>query len=479
MAFIWCIILLCEFLRFFAFFLGGYMFEVNNDNWLEILDFFKNEYDISDAGFQTFIEPLQFKSYKDGLITLVFTGPTGAKGINYVNKKYVDFLKVSVFEITKQDVTFKITLPTDEDSVVDEVVKSNSSLDLRIEESNLDPKYTFDTFVVGSNNNAASVTAITVAEAPGEIYNPLYIYGGVGLGKTHILHAIGNYVLKHNKNAKVLYTTSEDFVNEVINLLGRTNKATQEDFQEFRTKYREADVLLIDDIQFFSKKDRCQEELFNIFNELHRRNKQIVITSDRLPREIKDISDRLVNRFEMGLSVDMKNPDYETRMAILKSKASNSPINIPDEVFDYIANNFTSNVRELEGTLNKIDFYAKLNNTSEIDLNFAKSTLKEMIPDDSNKKITCEYIIDVVADHYNIPVSDITSRKRSSNIAWPRQICMYLCSKHTDETQESIAYALNKDNHATISYACKKVTKEIKNNKETAMLIEQLEKKIL
>ena len=452
------------------------MIELDNSKWLEILDFFKNEYDITTVTFSTFIEPLEFVSYEDGILTLRFTSPN-SKIIQYIKKKYLDLLKVSVSEKTGETVQINIINSSDEDSSIIEETTNNSRLEARILESNLDKKYTFDTFVAGSNNNAAKVTAVAVAEAPGEIYNPLYIYGGVGLGKTHILHSIGNHVLANNEDAKVLYTTSENFINEVIdNLAG--NRTNQEDIKEFRHKYRGVDVLLIDDIQFFSNKDRCQEELFNIFNELHMKNKQIVITSDRLPKEIEDISDRLINRFEMGLSVDMKNPDYETRMAILKNKSKTFNIEIEPEALSFIANNFTSNVRELQGALNNVTAMAKVERLKVIDEDFVKQTLKDTLNPDKEPVITCKQIIEVVADHFNITNSDLTSKKRNSDLVYARQICMYLCRKHTDEKLITIAKDFNKNSHRTVIYSYDSIKEQLLTDTKLQKDIDVIQKKI-
>ncbi len=453
------------------------MIELDNSKWLEIIDFFKNEYDIANVTFSVFIEPLEFISYKDGVITLCYSGQTSSNLVQYIEKKYLALLKASAFEVTGENVRFNIIMPEDKDTPVIEASSVDSKLDARIQESNLDKKYTFDTFVVGANNNAAKVTAMAVAEAPGEIYNPLYIYGGVGLGKTHIIHSIGNHVLANNEDAKVLYTTSENFVNQVIDLLGVKN-TEQEDFKEFRRKYRNVDVLLIDDIQFFANKDRCQEELFNIFNDLHMKNKQIVLTSDRLPKDIEDISDRLINRFEMGLSVDMKNPDYETRMAILKNKSKSCPIEIEPEALSFIANNFTTNVRELEGSLNNITAFAKIERLKVITEDFAKSILKDRLDPDKEPTITCDQIVEVVADHFNISKADIKSKKRNSDLVNARQICMYLCRKLTDEKLDTIAKELNKKSHRTVLYSYETVQNELLTDAKMQKDINIITKKI-
>ena len=337
----------------------------------------------------------------------------------------------------------------------------------------------------GADTLGAQVTSLAVADSPGEVYNPLFIYGGVGLGKTHLLQSIGNYILKQDKKAKVLYTDTESFTNEVIDLL-RAKQTSQEEIIEFRNKYRNVDVLLIDDIQFISKKDRTQEEIFNIFNNLFLKHKQIVITSDRRPEEIEDIADRLKSRFQQGLTVDMQSPDYETRMAILRKHAESKGYILTDDkddtfsvnflkALDYIATHFVSNVRELEGSLNNVIAFSKINNDSEITAEFAAETLKV---ENKENKITCDYIINIVAEHFQISPADICSKKKSKEIAYPRQVCMYLCRVYTDEKLSTIAAALKKNNHATVSFGYEKIKNEIEEDDNVRNMIDVLKKKI-
>ena len=468
------------------------MLDVLEKKWPEILDFFKKEYDIQDITFETFILPLNIKSYKDRTVKLIFTGKSGSSGLQYINKRYFDFLKISISIVLGEDIDLKILLPGDssleeeEEEETDSVSSINSEdiiVEKRIFESLLDKKYTFDSFVVG-NNAVAQATSLAVADAPGEVHNPLFIYGGVGLGKTHLMQSIGNYVLKANPKAKVLYTTTESFTNEVIDLLGRQKK-NQDEIIEFRNKYRNVDVLLIDDIQFISGKERTQEEIFNIFNELFLKHKQIVFTSDRKPNEIEDIADRLTTRFQQGITVDIQSPDYETRMAILKKHALSQGINVTDdredfdnnnilEALDYIATNFVTNVRELEGSLNNIIAFSKINRVP-ITKKFAMDTLKV---DNSEEKITCQTIINIVAEHFQITAADICSKKRSNDIAFPRQICMYLCRVYTDEKLETIAKYLKKKNHATVSYGYNEIKKSIETDPSIKSTIDILKKKI-
>ena len=460
-----------------------------NEKWPEILDFLKTEYEIQEVAFQTFISPLQVHSFDDNNIALIFTGGSGIGGLSYVNKRYYDFIVLAISLITGHEYNVNIYLPGNIEKSYTNTGNDDSDnladieLEQRVKDANLDKRYTFESFVVG-NNAVAQATSLAVADSPGEAYNPLFIYGGVGLGKTHLMQSIGNFILNNDSNAKVLYTTTESFTNEVIDLLGR-QKTNQDDIIEFRKKYRNVDVLLIDDIQFISKKDRTQEEIFNTINELLLKHKQIVFTSDRKPEEIEDIADRLTSRFQQGLTVDILNPDYETRMAILKKYANTKGVKVTDdmndpdnvriiEALDYIATNFVSNVRELEGSLNNVIAFSKISN-KPISKEFAIETLKV---DNADKKITCESIINTVAEHFQITVSDICSQKRSSEISFPRQICMYLCRIYTDEKLETIGNYLHKKNHATVSYGYNEIKKAIETDSSVKATIEVLKKKI-
>lgn len=457
------------------------MIDILKEKWPDILDFLKNEHDITVVPFNTWILPLKLKSFDNNLVTLVYTGDIGERALPFINRKYLALIKASIGEILNQEVELQIIAEDDsseseEPSSITSISEEKMLLEDRILESNLNKKYTFDSFVVGSNNNIAHATSLAVSEAPGEIYNPLFIYGGVGLGKTHLIQSIGNYVLENNPKAKVLYTTSESFTNEVIDLLGR-NKASQDEIIQFRKKYRSVDVLLIDDIQFISGRDRTQEEVFNIFNELFMKHKQIVLTSDKKPKEMEGIAERLISRFSQGLTVDIQNPDYETRMAILKKKAELAGCKIDESVLDYISNNFVSNVRELEGSLTRVISFSKFSR-KEITIDFAAEVLKDLVSPNNQEIITCDYIISIVADHFRISTSDICSKKKSRDVAYPRQICMYLCRLYTDEKLETIAHILKKDNHATISYGYDKIKKEIETDPSTKNLIDVLKKKI-
>ena len=338
----------------------------------------------------------------------------------------------------------------------------------------LNPKYTFDTFVVGKNNNLAHAASLAVAESPGEIYNPLFIYGGVGLGKTHLMHSVAHFILKNNPSAKILYVTSEKFTNELIDAIRNKNNVST---TEFREKYRNNDVLLIDDIQFIIGKESTQEEFFHTFNALYEAKKQIIISSDRPPREIETLEDRLRSRFEWGLTVDIQPPDYETRMAILRKKEELEGYNIDNEIIKYIATNVKSNIRELEGALTKIVASSKLNN-KEINLELAEEALKDLISPNAAREVTPQLIINVVSEHFGITPLDLIGQKRSKELVFPRQIVMYLCGDMTSESLQNIGKALGGRDHTTIIHGTKKIASELKTDENLKNTIDILKKKI-
>ena len=326
--------------------------------------------------------------------------------------------------------------------------------------ANLNPKYTFDTFVVGSNNRFAHAASVAVAESPGESYNPLFLYGGVGLGKTHLMHSVAHYILKHDPSKKVLYVTSETFTNELIEALKVGKNGNEMAMTSFREKYRNNDVLLIDDIQFIIGKESTQEEFFHTFNNLHLAGKQIIISSDKPPKDMETLEARLRTRFEWGMIADISSPDYETRMAILRKKEELDGLekyHIPDEVMQYIANNIKSNIRELEGSLNKLIALSNLEN-KPIDIPLAAEALKDMISPDDNRAVSPELIIEVVSEHFNVPVAELKGKKRNAEIVLPRQIVMYLCRNMTDTPLKSIGALLGGKDHASISHGVKKLS---------------------
>ena len=452
------------------------MLEEIKEKWDDILLNIKEEHDISEVSYRTWLLPLIPDSVDKDILTILV--PDSAF-ISYVKKKYEFLLKITIEEITgfQCELDFKLKSdvkePEKENRLIN--VTNNTVSQLALQNANLNPRYTFDTFVVGKNNNLAHAASLAVAESPGEIYNPLFIYGGVGLGKTHLMHSVAHFILEQNPNMKVLYVTSESFTNEVIESI-RSGNATA--MTKLREKYRTVDVLMIDDIQFIIGKESTQEEFFHTFNVLHSAGKQIVLSSDKPPKEMETLEERFRSRFDWGLIADIQPPDYETRMAILRknAEACNKPVD--DEIFKYIATNIKSNIRELEGAFNRIIAKSKIENQSEITMELAEDALKDIINPDKPKEITPELIIEVVAEHFGVSPEDITSKKRNSEFVQPRQVVMYLCRKLTDTSYVNIGKLLGKKDHTTIIHGVNKIEDELKNNDELASKVETIKKKI-
>lgn len=452
------------------------MLDIIQERWNEILEKVRIEHSVTEVSFRTWLKPLQVHSVNDNVIILLVSD--AQLGTEFVSKKYSVPLKVAIEEVIGKAFELKFVLPNELNNLSTKqssTTPTNNVPSVNTINPNLNPRYTFDTFVVGANNNLAHAASLAVAESPGEMYNPLFIYGGVGLGKTHLMHSIAHFILEKNPDAKVLYVTSEKFTNELIESIGNKNDNTP---IKFREKYRNIDVLLIDDIQFIIGKERTQMEFFHTFNTLHEAKKQIIISSDKPPKEIETLEERLRSRFEMGLTVDVQSPDYETRMAILRKKEELDGLNIDSNVLEFIAANIKSNIRELEGALTRLVAFSRLNNGREIDVEMAESELKDFIYPNENKKITIELIIDIVSEHYEISPSDILSSKKSKNIAFPRQICMYLCRNLTEFSLEDIGKSLGNRDHTTILYGIQKIEKDIKTDRSLQNTIEVLIKKI-
>lgn len=447
------------------------MLNTIREKWSDILYYLKNEYDISDVSFKTWLLPLEVTAVEDG--TIVIMVPEESIGLSYIKKKYYLPLKVSVSEVTGQDLDIEFILPDQVKEYFTPIPDNQGSQDV-FEKAGLNPKYTFSNFIVGDNNNLAHAASLAVAESPAEIYNPLYIYGGVGLGKTHLMQAIAHFILSADPEKKVLYVTSENFTNEIIDAI--RNGSPQAN-SRFREKYRNADVLLIDDIQFISGKESTQEEFFHTFNDLYEHKKQIIISSDKPPKEIKGLEERLISRFLWGLPIDLQSPNYETRVAILKKKIElEGAPPIPDEVIFYIAANVSSNIRELEGSLTKIIAYSKLT-SSDITLEFAEGVLKDLFTD-SQREITPDNIIKIVAEHFGISVSDLSSKKKSSDVVYPRQLAMYLCRTLTEAALSLIGKKLGNRDHSTVLHGYEKIQSEIDIDEKTKNDVEILKKKI-
>ena len=406
--------------------------------------------------------------------------------VDYINQKYLLPFQVCIAEITGQEFEVKFITVDDSQNInvknQDDTYKKNATQNSIFEQANLNPKYTFDTFVVGGNNNFAHAASLAVSESPGEIYNPLFLYGGVGLGKTHLMHSIAHFILEKDPTKKVLYVTSETFTNELIEALksGKTSGGNELAMTAFREKYRNIDVLLIDDVQFIIGKESTQEEFFHTFNHLHVSGKQIIISSDKPPKDIETLEARLRTRFEWGLIADISSPDYETRMAILRKKEELDGLqkyHISNEVMQYIATNVKSNIRELEGSLNKLIALHKLKN-EEINIMLAAEALKDIVSPNKNRQITPELILEVVSEHFSVSIADLKSGKRNANIANSRQIAMYLCRTMTDTPLKSIGIMLGGRDHSTVSHGVDKVTEDIKTNEALNNTIEIIKKKI-
>lgn len=426
--------------------------------------------EMSQISHKTWIEPLKIASITDNNIVLVSEDSFKR---DMADTKFHDLIMNTFSVILQKNCTVSIVCEdeTPAEKTIPEVqtFSNNNSYSY----TNLNPKYCFSTFVVGDNNRFAHAASLAVAEAPATAYNPLFLYGGVGLGKTHLMHAIGNEVLFNNKNARILYVTSERFTNEFIDALKSAST------EKFRQKYRNIDVLLIDDIQFISGKERIQEEFFNTFNTLRDSGKQIVISSDRPPRDIPLLEDRLKTRFEWGLIADVSMADYETRLAILRKKKDENHLIVDDEILSDIAAKIDSNIRELEGVFNKLVAQSSLTHTP-ITMEMAEKAINDIIRQKASV-ISIEYIQEMICKYFNITVKDLKSSQRSNDIAFPRQIGMYLCRILTNESFPKIGEAFGKRDHTTVMHGYKKIEQEIKQNPEsnTKLIVDSVKKIIL
>ena len=387
-----------------------------------------------------------------------------------IEKRHLPLIRTAIKMVTKNEYDIMITTEEEQNAGNLHNLAAEKPAENELAR-NLNPKYVFDSFVVGNSNRMAHAASLAVAESPAQAYNPLFLYGNSGLGKTHLMHSIGHFILDRNPQAKVLYVTSETFTNELINSI-QNNKN-----EEFRNKYRNIDVLMIDDIQFISKKEGTQEEFFHTFNALYESNKQIIISSDRPPKEIKTLEDRLRSRFEWGLIADVQPPDYETRIAILKKKAERDNLTVPDDVMAYIAKNIASNIRELEGALTRIVAFATLTN-QDISIALAENSLKDIFSENSATPLTPELIQQVVAEYYNIRVEDIQGSKKPKNIAFPRQVSMYLCRKLLDISLPKIGESFGGRDHTTVIYAISKIEKQLESDEGLQKTVHALEKEI-
>ncbi len=441
------------------------MYTDKDDLLAKAKDLLKEE--MTTISYTTWIKNLEIQSIIDDKIVLVA-----------FSKMQKDAIETRLFDLICNTFNF-ITNKNCEIEIIERDSSNSENFNQKREEvsfensenysrSFLNPKYTFDNFVIGNNNKFAQAAAYAVAESPATAYNPLFIYGGVGLGKTHLMHAIGNKIIQKNPNAKVLYVTSENFINELVNSIKDANYKNE----LFRNKYRNIDVLLIDDIQFIAGKKTGQEEFFHTFNALHQNGKQIIISSDRPPRDIPLLEERLKSRFEWGILADISMPDYETRLAILRRKVQADKILIDDYILSVIATKIDSNIRELEGALNKIVAYASLTH-SPITIEIAEKSINDIVLQ-KEKVISSDYIQDVVAKYFNIDKKDLISSKKSNDIAYPRQIAMYLCRNIAGLSLPKIGADFGNRDHTTVMHAVNKIEKEIKEKTNTKLIVESV-----
>lgn len=425
--------------------------------------------DLNPRSYQTWLSPIKVDFEKPNNIILVAPNKFFK---NWLKEHYIDMInqkknKVKGGEKVKIEFSISKDFPKNNQNKAPHKLQriNSSSLNLK-----LNPKFTFDNFVIGPSNRFAHAASLAVAESPAKSYNPLFIYGGVGLGKTHLMQAIVHFVLNNNLSLKAHYISSEDFTNQLINAIQNRNTA------KFREKYRSVDILLIDDIHFIAGKESTQEEFFHTFNKLYDAHKQIVVSSDKPPKEIPTLEERLISRFEWGLVTDIQPPDLETRIAILRKKAQNEPVKISDEVIHFIAGNIITNIRELEGALIRVVAHSTLVG-SEITLDLAKEILKDMVVE-KKQIINIDLIQKTVAQYFDIRLSDMKTKKRTRSVAYPRQIAMFLSKKLTDHSLNEIGDFFGGKDHTTIIYGCRKIKKEINKNSEVEMLIKELEEKI-
>lgn len=436
----------------------------NLDNiWKDVLKVIKVE--LTEVSYNTWLKtiiPISMNNRK-----IVLAAPNDfTKGI--LEGRYLNLIKNAIKEVTKEDFVIQFIIPGDEQ--VSNYSQNNNvvaEIQENTQRSQLNPKYTFDTFVIGNSNRFAHAASLAVAEAPAKAYNPLFIYGGVGLGKTHLMNAIGHYILSQNPNSKVVYVSSEKFTNELINSIREYKN------EEFRNKYRNIDVLLVDDIQFIAGKEGTQEEFFHTFNALHENNKQIIISSDRPPKDIPTLEDRLRSRFEWGLIADVQAPDLETRIAILRKKANIESILVPDDVMLYIASNIKSNIRELEGALIRVVAYSSLTNR-DVTEELAQEALKDILSNSKPVEITVDLIKEVVSKNFKIKMEDFQSKKRTRAIAFPRQIAMYLTRELTDLSLPKIGDEFGGRDHTTVIHACDKINGDIKIDEDLKRKIDDV-----
>ncbi len=430
--------------------------------WDDAAQYIRSE--MTDASFQAYVEPLKPIAVVGD--SLVLRSPNSLIK-NTIDKYYFDTLKDSALRAHSSLHDLLIVLPEEEEQY--RMAERDAAPSYT---GDLNPRYTFDSFVVGSSNHFAHAAALAVAQNLSNSYNPLFLYGGVGLGKTHLMHAVGNYVKEHDPSVKVMYVTSETFTNEMIQSIS-SNKN-----KEFRNRYRNVDLLMVDDIQFISKKEGVQEEFFHTFNALHGANKQIIISSDRNPKEIAQLEERLRSRFEWGLVADLQFPSLETRVAILQKNAQLEAINVSDDVLMYIAERVKTNIRELEGSLNRVIAYSDIYKKDQVDMEIAEAALKDILPDNKPKELSIEFIKNTVAEFYNVEPAALCEKRRDRSVVFPRQIAMYLCRELTPNSSLNIGECFGGRDHSTVLHGIEKIAAQMEKDASLRKTVEDLKKRL-
>ena len=456
----------------------------NNLLWQKVLTNISNIVD--PLSYEVWFKNVEFLDIKDDSVRIVIPIMWYK---NHIDKNYRDIILSSfnnfltnpvdnIIYILKDNVDDVVKVDKKEESI-SSFESVNDDVSFRNHVSNLNKNYTFSSFVVGESNKFAQAAALAVAENPGTMYNPLFIYGNSGLGKTHLMHAIGNYIESKFKK-RVLYVTSDDFMNDFTGLARKNNNSNNLDYVEFfKNKYRNVDVLIIDDIQFLSGAEKTQQEFFHTFNNLYNDSKQIIVSSDRSPEDLKVLEDRLRTRFAWGLQVDISPPDYELKVALIRKKLRGEDISINDEVVSYIASNIGNDVRQLEGSITRLVAYSAIMCVTDITLEFAMEALKDFTKKDAvTDQNNIRRIQKSVANFYKISFEDMKSKKRTPNLAIPRQVAMYLCRKLTDESFERIGIEFSGKNHATVIHACNKIEKEMQVNRDLKDAIDNISKQL-
>ena len=442
--------------------------------WEEILSDLEGR--LNRPSFDTWVKIIQPVNLTDTTLYLSVPNEFTKK---WVESRYTSFLKEAILKTLQKEYVIQFVLAPQ--SIPEEELaypprkqenglNPGQTLSSKGPPTWLNPKYTFESFVIGDSNRFAHAASLAVAEAPSKAYNPLFIYGGVGLGKTHLMHAIGYFCLQNSYNTNVVYTSSETFTNEFINAI-RDNRTV-----DFRNKYRNVDILLVDDIQFLAGKEQTQEEFFHTFNSLHESNRQVIISSDRPPKEIPTLEERLRSRFEWGLITDIQTPDYETRVAILRKKAFNENLNIPNEVLLFIADQVNTNIRELEGAFIRVIAYSSLSE-KKISVELAREALKDIIYNrETGQHVTVKLIQQRTAEYFNISMADIIGKKRTKSFAFPRQIAMYLCRQLTEESLPQIGEQFGGKDHTTILHGCKKIQRDMEHDYNVKKAVENIQR---